>query len=222
MSKDYIPGNDAAFNNWFKFMNQYVNAKCSGQSPEWTHIPEAALTGLQGAYTVWYNAYSVTLSPHTPVDTEAKNDARKAAKAVIRPFVNQYLRYPPVTDEDRTAMGIPNKDIKPTPVPKPEDIPEVEAQTPKPRVLLFPFRRVNMKRWGKPEDVHGMELVWLIADAPPKKVKELVHSAFATKSPLELVFEEDERGKQLYYAVRWETDAMKKGDFSAIFSVFIP
>ncbi|MDR1507047.1 MAG: hypothetical protein LBI67_08080 [Treponema sp.] len=48
MSNDYIPGNDAAF-NWFKFLNQYVAAKCAGQSPEWTHIPEAARTELQGA-----------------------------------------------------------------------------------------------------------------------------------------------------------------------------
>jgi hypothetical protein len=49
----------------------------------------------------------------TPVDTEAKNDAKEE----IRPFVNQYLRFPPVTDEDRTAMNIPNHDTKPTPVP---------------------------------------------------------------------------------------------------------
>jgi hypothetical protein len=67
-----------------------------------------------------------------------------------------------------------------------------------------------------------MELVWLISDTPPKEVEELVHSAFATKSPLELNFKESERGKRLYYAVRWETNAMKKGKFSAIYSVIIP
>jgi hypothetical protein len=79
-----------------------------------------------------------------------------------------------------------------TPVPKPGDIPEVEAQTPKLRVLRFRFRRIAMKRWGMP------------------------------KSPLELVFEEDQRGKKFYYAVRRETMAMKKGDFSEIYSVIIP
>jgi hypothetical protein len=223
MSKDYIPANDAAFNNWFKFMKDYVFKKCSPpDAPEWSHIPPDALSKLDESYTAWYAAYAGTLGPHTKVDTEAKNDAKKAAKAVIRPFVNQYLRFPPVTDEDRTAMGIPNHDIKPTPVPAPEDIPEVEAQTPKPRVLSFRFRRANMKRWGKPEDVHGMELVWLIADTPPARVKDLVHSAFATKSPLELTFEEDERGKRLYYAVRWETGTVKKGSFGDILSAIVP
>ena len=77
---------------------------------------------------------------------------------VIQPFVNRCLRYPPVTDEDRTAMGILNHDSHPTPVPRPEDIPEVNAFTPKPCVLRVCFRRANMKRWGKTEGIHGMEL----------------------------------------------------------------
>jgi hypothetical protein len=67
-----------------------------------------------------------------------------------------------------------------------------------------------------------MELVWVIADTPPELVADLVHSSFATKSPLELSFEENQRGKRLYYAVRWETGTVKKGDFSAIYSVIIP
>jgi hypothetical protein len=62
----------------------------------------------------------------------------------------------------------------------------------------------------------------MIADAPPKKVSELQHSAFATRSPLDLTFEEDERGKRVYFAVRWETGTVKKGDFSEIYSAIIP
>ncbi|MDR1420775.1 MAG: hypothetical protein LBI86_10405 [Treponema sp.] len=184
--------------------------------------PKAKSKGLCHAYALWYNAYALTIGPHTPVDTEAKNDAKKAARAAVRPFVNQYLRFPPVTNEDRTAMGIPNRKSHPSPSPKPDDIPEVEARTPMPRVLSFRFRRSTMKRWGKPEGVYGMELVWLLSDAPPSKVGELVHSSFATKNPLELSFEEDERGRRLYYAVRWETGTMKKGSFSEIFSAIIP
>jgi hypothetical protein len=223
MSKDYLEKNDGEFDRFYQFMCQYVNIKCGPpDAPQWSHIPDAARTRLNDGYTAWRAAYAATLGPHTPVDTEAKNDAKKAAKAIIRPFVNQYLRYLPVTDEDRTAMGIPNHDSHPTPTPRPEDIPEVEAQTPKPRTLRFRFRRANMKRWGKPDDVHGMELVWLISDTPPVKVAELVHSSFATRSPLELVFEEDQRGKRLYYAVRWETGTVKKGEFSDIYSAIIP
>jgi hypothetical protein len=177
---------------------------------------------VAAAYADWYTAYSSFLGPHTEVDTEAKNDAKKAAKKVSASFVNQYLRFPPVTDEDRTAMRIPNKDTHPTPIPVPGDIPEVEAQTPLPRVLRFRFRRWGMKRWGKPKNVHGMELVWVILDTPPTEIEQLIHSAFATKSPLELTFKESERGKHVYYAVRWETGTVKKGKFSEIFSAIVP
>jgi hypothetical protein len=222
MGKYYLSLNDADFDQWLKYMIQYVTGKCTGSPPDWDHIPASARSVVSAAYAAWYTAYSNFRGPHTEVDTEAKNDAKKTAKKVASAFVNQYLRFPPVTDEDRTAMGIPNKDTHPSPIPEPGDIPEVEAQTPLPRVLRFRFRRANMKRWGKPRDVHGMELVWLISDTPPKEVEDLVHSAFATKSPLELTFKESERGKRLYYAVRWETNAMKKGKFSAIYSVIIP
>jgi hypothetical protein len=164
----------------------------------------------------------IAAGPYTQVDREAKNDAKRASKKAIQAFVNQYLRFPPVTDEDRTAMGIPNYDTHPSPIPIPGDIPEVEAQTPLPRVLRFRFRRATMKRWGKPKDVHGMELVWVISDTPPTEIEQLIHSAFATKSPLELTFKESERGKRVYYAVRWETGTVKKGKSSEIYSAIIP
>jgi hypothetical protein len=222
MGKDYVPNSYVLFDLWFKFLMQYVLSKTSGATPAWTHIPQAVVDMLSEAYAAWYTVYGKTLGPHTPVDTLAKKEGKKAAGKIIRPFVNQYLRFLPVTDEDRKAMGIPNHDPTPTPVPRPDDIPEVEVLTPKPRVLHFRFRRANMKRWGKPEGVHGMELVWVIADAPPQEVEELIHSAFATKNPLELAFKESDRGKHVYFAVRWETDAVKKGDFSEIYSAIIP
>jgi hypothetical protein len=222
MAKDYLSLSDADFDRFFAFMNQYVEGKCAGSTPEWTHIPQAARTEMAEAYTAWAAAFAKTSGPHTPVDTEAKNDAKNAAKQRIRRFVNQYLRYPPVTDEDRTAIGVPNHDTKPTPIPAPEDIPETAAATPLPRVLRFSFRRLGAKRWGKPEGVHGMELAWVIADTPPKETEELIHSAFSTRSPLELTFKESERGKRVYYAVRWETGTVKKGKFSEIFNAVIP
>ncbi|MDR1930372.1 MAG: hypothetical protein LBQ44_07050, partial [Treponema sp.] len=71
MSRDYIPQRDADFDDFFKFMNQYVAQKCGGQSPEWTHIPQAARTAMADGYIAWYTAYANTLGPHTPEDTSA-------------------------------------------------------------------------------------------------------------------------------------------------------
>lgn len=222
MGKDYLSLADAEFDRFFSFMNQYVDGKCDGAAPEWTHIPQAARVKMKDAYAVWQAAYAKTSGPHTPVDTEAKNDARDAGKAVIRVFVNQYLRFPPVTNEDRTAMGVPNADTHPSPVPVPVDVPEVAASTPLPRVLRFSFRRFGAKRWGKPAGVHGMELAWLISETRPAETEDLIHSAFSTRSPLELTFKESERGKRVYFAARWETGTVKKGRFTEIFDAVIP
>jgi hypothetical protein len=82
-----------------------VTEKCSGSAPAWTHIPQIALTILSDAYAAWYTAFSKMHGPHTNVDTEAKDDAKAAAKAIVRSFIKQYLRFPPVTNEDRTAIG---------------------------------------------------------------------------------------------------------------------
>jgi hypothetical protein len=88
MSTDYLNKKDADFDIWFSFMYQYVSQKCAGQPPAWTHIPQAALNTLGELHTAWKTAYGAVIGPHTKVDTEAKNDAKKAAKKVIRPFVN--------------------------------------------------------------------------------------------------------------------------------------
>jgi hypothetical protein len=117
---DYIPHKDAEFDGWYENLKQYVDEKTGGNFPEWNFIPSDARNALNDAYETWHQAYLVTQGAHTKVDTEAKNDARTAATAVIRPFVSQYLNFPPVTNEDRTAMRLHNKDTKPTPVPVPE------------------------------------------------------------------------------------------------------
>jgi hypothetical protein len=76
--------------------------------------------------------------------------------------------------------------------------------------------------WGKSEFVHGFECLWVITDAPPEKRADLLHAAFATQSPLELEFEENERGKRAHFAVRLESGTVKKGHWSDIFNAVIP
>ncbi|MDR0629442.1 MAG: hypothetical protein LBG24_07400 [Treponema sp.] len=44
------------------------------------------------------------------MDTEAKNNAKKAAGKFIRPFVAQFLKFDPITNEDRRAMNLHNRD----------------------------------------------------------------------------------------------------------------
>jgi hypothetical protein len=53
----------------------------------------------------------------------------------------------------------------------------------------------------------------------PLSVEDLPRSAFAAKNPLELVFDERQRGKEVYFVLRGETGAVKKTGFPAGTSV---
>jgi hypothetical protein len=127
-----------------------------------------------------------------------------------------------VPDNGCRELRIPIYDKTHTPHPAPDSVPETEVETPHPRTLRIKFRHENAPRWGKPEFVHGLECLWVIADAPPERIGDLLHSAFATRSPLELTFDENERGKRVYFAVRWESGTVKKGPWSDILSAVIP
>jgi hypothetical protein len=220
--KDYIPNKDAEFDNFFKFMNQYVAEKCGGQIPDWTHIPVQACQSMADAYTAWYAAYVKTIGPHTPVDTEAKNDAKKAAKAVIRPFVNQYLRFPPVTDQDREAMGIPNRDEKPTPIPKPATRPEFRLAVKDTRLINVHFQDQGSTSKAKPYGYEGAVIYWAVAAAPFTNPDDLPHSTLATRTPYTLEFAEADRGKTVSVALCWQNDKGGKGSPTEVQTAIVP
>ena len=221
MAKNYIPYNDGEFNTWFNNLVNYVVNKTTGTPPAWNHIPKQDVDELDAAYSDWNAFYKPTLQPHTPAQTTAKHDARRRAEHVIRPFVQRYLHWPPVTDADRVNMAIPNHDGTPTKWGKPATVPEVKADTSMLRRLRFRLRDRGASHWGKPEHVKGMELVWAVLSERPNHVSELIHNEDATANPIELFFEEEDRGKRVYFAVRW-TNGSEKGPWSDIESAIIP
>jgi hypothetical protein len=220
--KEYIPDNDGKFDKFWEFMNRYVGQKCGGNRPEWTHIPPEALSKMNEAYAVWAAAYAGIVGPHTPVDTEAKNNAKKAGKKVIRAFVNQYLRFPPVTDEDRTAMGVPNRDTTRTPVGVPKTKPVFNIEIKGIRSVTIPFRDEGTESHAIPTGFGGAVVSWDPSDTPIKDPKKLTRSELATRSPHVLTFEEEDRGKIVYVSLQWQNKKGQKGDFSAIQMAIIP
>jgi hypothetical protein len=225
-NRDYVPAKDAEFNTWFKNLCQYVNQKTTGQNPEWTHIPAGELTLLTTAYADWYTAYTVTLKPHTPAETLAKDEARYAAEEVIRPFAGQWLMWKQVTDKEREEAGVHNKQPRRPAIPAPTTVPELEPKAGLPRQIVIPYRDKGSDHRGKPADIHGIEVRWVKAApgfVPADIEKDLVNSSFDTKSPLILNFEEHERGERVYMAGRWEIEREGvKGQFGDIVSAIIP
>jgi hypothetical protein len=211
---------------WFKNLVDYVDKKCSPpDAPEWGFIPASEVVLLNDAYRDWRAAYALTLKPHTPAETLAKDEARKYAEGeVIRPFVGQWLMWKQVTDKEREEAGVHNKKPRRPEIPPPATAPELSPAAGHPRQIVIPYRDKGSARRGKPDDAHGIEIRWAFMDHPPVNIEaELFNSTFDTNSPLILVFEEADRGKKVYLVGRWEIEREGiKGGFGEIVPAIVP
>jgi hypothetical protein len=191
----YLPAKEADFVE----RSGNLIAVSSAHTSEW-NLPEDKVAELQTPHNDLKALHErCQTASYTKLDMQAKNEKKSQFIRLEEVFVRNNLQNNEVmTDDDRKALRIPIHDTTPTPHPAPDTIPELEVATPHPRTVRIKFRDEHRARWGKHQYVHGLECLWLIADAPPAQVKDLLHSEFATRSPLELVFEEDEQGKGLW------------------------
>jgi hypothetical protein len=230
--EDIIPNSDKELNDWAKYFCQLVSQKTGGTSPEWDHIPKAMVEILNNCYIDWYTAYSVTLMPHTPIETGTKNRARDALVKEVRSFINEFIRNSSkVSEEDKESIGIHH--ANPSPVPKPTA--QVEAD------LMFPgihlVELVKIRKVGNlpddPRSDYGVRIYYGILDAanskwritaPPVSGEDLPHSVFNRKKKMLFDFD-GESGKTVYFCLRYERQSGGEegaGPFGPILHAVIP
>jgi hypothetical protein len=221
MSKiDFIPRSDSQFLVWLKTLIAYVQTKFA----LW-NIPQTPVSELYTLTTAFETALTVANTPttRTKVTVQTKTAARKAVESKLRPFLKGYVTYNPVvTDADRDSMSLPIHKVTRTDVPVPTTIIEAKVLLPSPGVVEISFHDAKSEHRAKPAGVHGAEIAWAVLAAPPTDWKELIRSSFDTHSPQRLSFEGADRGKTLYFALRWENTRGEKGPWNEIQSTIIP
>jgi hypothetical protein len=219
--QDYIPTRDADFDGWFENLTSYVTARTT--AGEWPHIPAAKVTGLSAHDNAWHTAYEKTLGPHTPVDTEAKNDERKSATAFIRPFVAQYLMFDPVTNEDRTAMRLHNRDAIHTPIGKPATRAVITDLKPLGgfRVEIRYRDETTPESRAIPYGCNGCLLNYVWAQEKTADYAALTQTRLMTRSPWTLELPPEAEGKFLSCAARWQNETGVLGTWGDIQHVVI-
>ncbi|MDR0693852.1 MAG: hypothetical protein LBF81_00940, partial [Prevotellaceae bacterium] len=91
------------------------------------------------------------------------------------------------------------------------------------RVTIHFFESDGTHRKAKPDGQHGAETAWGLFDHPQEvHISDLTHSSFDTHTPLTLEFADEDRGKTLYFALRWENTTGEKGPFGPIMSAIVP
>jgi hypothetical protein len=218
--KDFIPTKDGDFGDWADNYCIYLDA-----NRERFGIPPDPVILVLGAKSRWDNKYRVAETPasRTRAAVREKNEARSSLEKEIRGFTKEYLTYNHnVTDADRENMRLPIYKTSRTPGSKPLSTLDFWIDTAVIRRLSVHFRDGGSTSNAKPAGVHGAEIRWVILDHPPGSINELLHSAFDTRTPFTLDFDENERGKAVYFCLRWESNRGDKGPWSEIVMAIIP
>jgi hypothetical protein len=216
---NYIPMKEAEFLGWSENLLAVALAHITEWKLQQSKLDE--LLALHNEVKALHQLCQTAL--FTKLDMQAKNEKKAELIKKEKLFVRNNLQNnDAMTNNGRKELRIPIYATTKSPSPEPDTLPDFQVSTPFPRSVQIKFRAQNALRWGKPQHVHGLECQWVISDTVPSKIEELLHSASATHNPLELVFDEDQRGKRLYFEVRWENGPKKKGPWSDIYSAIIP
>ncbi|MDR2417907.1 MAG: hypothetical protein LBD79_02500 [Treponema sp.] len=221
--EDRVPARSADFDGWFENMKNRIVEKTTGPSPEWTHIPGEKVTAMVGHYDAWHAAYEKTLGPHTTVDTAVKNERRDEAKSFVRTFIDQYLMFDPVSNEDRLALGIRNHDPHRTPIGRP-----------KTRALIIGLKalggfqvELRFQDETTPESravPYGCNGCLLRYTWGPEKISDhgaLTLSQLMTRSPWVISLPPESEGKFFTGVTCWQSEKSELGPWGEVQSVVI-
>jgi hypothetical protein len=190
----------------------------------------AQLKWLNAEFFAKYDAFKVAFenwrdpAARTKIILEQLRETEKVFREIYRQLYTGFLKESPlVTDDDLVAMGLPKRNTERVPSPIAETYPESHVDTGTIRRLAIHFYdQGKMKSKAKPKGQHGAEICWVISDTPIVDVSDLTHSAFDTKTPFILEFQGHERGKTVYFCLRWENTRGEKGPWSEVQSAVIP
>ena len=218
-SVDYIPRNPMQYNAFVDNLTKYVAKNIA----KWSIIPMAQFQDILDAFLEFQKIY-LPLAAH-PINKAQREQIRQVqaeCTAKVRPFINQFLKFPPVTNADRIEMGIPNHDITRTPHTEVTALVEFEIKLRSIRELLINFWVKGASNKAKPANHDGAVIVWGILDKPPTDIHDLHYHTLASRTPHALSFTEAQRGKTVYIALAWQNERGNIGHWSEILSAIVP
>ena len=186
MPRNYFPSREAELKNWVMNLNDKVSADAAGYGL--TVEQATALGSAVGDFEVAY-ATATNPSTRTGPSIAAKKTAKKDMLAAIRPLVQTMQNWSGMTDEKRDLLGIPVRDVKPTPIGPPEEMPVLRVGSVVGRTLNLEVRRTDGKTRRKPSGVRAVWLRTYVGVTPPQVLGAYEFRGESTKSNPQVVFE---------------------------------
>jgi hypothetical protein len=218
LSTSYFPSQGEQFLRWTQNITAYVQAEAKRMKAD-----TSALRPIQSLCKKYQAAIAKASAPnHGSIDIQERNTIRKALETAIRDFLKANLLHnPEVSDEDRLTMGIPIYSKKPAPAPVPASFPVVEIDTSHTRQLTLRLRNAETGKRAKPKGALGAELRWHVGDAPPESVENFSRSMMVTHGSHTFSFDHEQRGKPLYFCLRWQNTRGQNGPWTEIISAVV-
>lgn len=215
-----IPLGEDDFFNWQAKLvdNVAKNLVLYGVNQAWFHDEvELARARYETGYKNWRDKTS-----RTTTITAEKDEAKALYTILLRLLVMHIKAMPHVKEALLNELGIAVGKGGGHAKPVIKTAPVLDFDVSLIRHIRFLFSETHSDSHGRPANVQGMELVGGFFSERPHRVSDMKQSWFATSSPLEIEFEEDDRGKIFYFAVRWESTAGEKGPWSMIMEIMVP
>jgi hypothetical protein len=200
----------------------YLGGKVVGANPQWPNVPTARYTELNTASNAFDDAFDAASVSPTPANIERRRAAQAKATELVRAIVNQFIRFPPVTNADRIAMGVPNHDTIRTDHTVVTENVDFVIHLNTIRQLVIDFWIKGETHKAKPQSYDGAVIIWGVQDEQPLAPEELEHHIMASRTPFTLHFDEEERGKTCWVALCWQNERGITGAWSGYQSAVIP
>ncbi|MDR1198908.1 MAG: hypothetical protein LBK94_07870 [Prevotellaceae bacterium] len=220
-NSNFIPRKDADFLQWTNNFMKYLGNRLTQFG-----FPKTVYDDLTVQHEDFVQKLEIADEPatRTKPSIQAKNTARVVFENALRQAIGEYLtRNHMLSDSDRDELGLPIRKTSHTPAPVATTYPDFDVDSSVIRRLTIHFYdHGSAGSKAKPAGQHGAEIRWVILDTPPASLKDLINSSIDTHTPFTLEFDENERGRTVYFALRWENTRGEKGPWSEIMSAIIP
>jgi hypothetical protein len=215
----YIPARDADLNNWAANFSTLITA-----SPGTYGLVSGDAIAIAGVVATWAAAYALAINPptRTPVAVSAKDSAKVAMLATLRPYAQQVANNAGVTTGNKTALGVNPRTSTPVPITAPTTAPTISIISAPPLQHIIAFRDSTSSPSvkAKPYGVTGMQLVANTTGLPTvgggDGPDSLPTQGIMTKSPFTVTWSSGDIGKTATYVGRWITRKGLVGPWSTV------
>lgn len=164
--------------------------------------PTDECTQTKTAMTAFTDARAAYQTAPTKANRTEKDELKKAAVDAMRKFARERIRNnPKMNDGQKQELGVTVSDREPSPVPVPDAGPDSEAVISAREPGVVKVRYLGAKPYG----VDRVEIVWSVSDTVIDSPDQLANNETFSRNPWERTFASADRGKKMYYSLRYLT-----------------